>query len=156
MRNTSTSLSKHAWREELTHSPCKSSRDRIEISCFTRTSVSPRRISRTSRFSVLSLTGSVVQRYGYFISNGNVNIVLEYMDEGSLNTVRVPWDNDFVALLSRKSNSGPRAPVHCVAIGGGITRFEEPEDYSPRPSLWRCLTSRTSSRRTSCSTVVAM
>ena len=156
MRNTSTLPSKHAWREELTRSPYKSARDRIGISCFTRTSVSPRRISRTSRFSVLSFTGSVVQRYGYFISNGNVNIVLEYMDEGSLNTVRVPWANDFVALLSRKSNSRPRAPVHRVAIGGGITGFEEPEDHSPRPFLWRCLTSRTSSQRTSCSTVVAM
>lgn len=50
---------------------------------------------------MLFFISSVVQRYGYFISNGNVNIVLEYMDEGSLNTVRVPWDTDFVALLSR-------------------------------------------------------
>lgn len=57
----------------------RQNRDQLfhEDECFSETNKSGQ-----VGFSVLFLTGSVVQRYGYFISNGNVNIVLEYMDEG--------------------------------------------------------------------------
>lgn len=90
------------------------------------------------------------------MGSGNVNIVLEYMDEGSLNTVREDYGNDFVALLSWESDSRSGTSVHRMAIGDCIEGYQESEYYSPRPSQIRDFTSRTSSRITFYSTAVVM
>ena len=78
-----------------------------------------------------SYDGSIVRCEGSFIRDNYMNIVLEYMDEGSLDHVSLVVSCE-VALFSWKSHSRSCFAMYCVAVSRFSDRASTCRDYSSR------------------------
>ena len=80
-------LSKYGLLCALLNSPFRTLQKPIAIRFFTKTIVSTLSKSLNSIFYTYFSLHSTVKNYGYYFSQGSINIVLEYMNESSLNKV---------------------------------------------------------------------